>query len=227
MPNLTQVFSEVIRRLARREIKANTRSTRRATAQFRRDIAALKRQVALLTRKLAVVEQRQPKEIAAPPELVEKARFRAQGVKAHRARVGLSAKDYGKLIGVSEMSIYLWESGKTRPRKALLAKWLAIRGLGKREALRRLEPEGAKGPSASGKKPSTRRPIRTFKRTGAEMILAVLKGKALPAREINAAWRKEGRAATADTTLGQLVKARKLKRTQVKGERGSRYTIVR
>lgn len=226
MPNLTQTLNEVIRRLARREIKKNTRSTRKATAQFRRDIAALKRLVAALTRKLAVVEHRQPKEIAAPPELVEKARFRAQGVKAHRAKLGLSAKDYGKLVGVSGLTIYQWEGGKARPRKALLAKWLAVRGLGKREALRRLEPAVSKGAKAEGKKQPARKKRAKFARTGADMILALLKGKALPVRTINTAWKKEGRAATADTTLGQLVKAKKLKRTQVKGERGSRYSIV-
>lgn len=37
------------------------------------------------------------------------------------------------------MSVYHWESGKVRPRPEQVAKLAAIRGLGKREAMERLE----------------------------------------------------------------------------------------
>ena len=57
-------------------------------------------------------------------------------------KLGLSAKDYGKLVGVSGLSIYNWESEKTRPRDSQLAKIVAVRGMGKREALKRLEQMG-------------------------------------------------------------------------------------
>jgi hypothetical protein len=40
MPNIAGVLNDQIRRLAKREITSQTRSTRRLTAQFRRDIAA-------------------------------------------------------------------------------------------------------------------------------------------------------------------------------------------
>ena len=65
-------------------------------------------------------------------------RFRADGVRSHRARLELSAMDYGRLVGVSGLTIYHWESGKVRPRQAQLAKLASIRGLGKREAMNRL-----------------------------------------------------------------------------------------
>jgi len=52
--------------------------------------------------------------------------------------LNLSAADYGKLIGVSALTIYHWESGKSRPRKAQLAVLTAVRGIGKREALKRI-----------------------------------------------------------------------------------------
>ena len=57
------------------------------------------------------------------------------GVKAHRAKLGLCADNYGKLVGVSGVTIYKWETGKNKPQEAQKAKWLAIRGLGKEEAL--------------------------------------------------------------------------------------------
>jgi len=54
-------------------------------------------------------------------------------------RLGLSAADYARLVGVSSLTIYNWEHGKSRPRKEQLAALVAVRGIGKREALRRLE----------------------------------------------------------------------------------------
>jgi DNA-binding transcriptional regulator YiaG len=50
----------------------------------------------------------------------------------------LSAADFSKLLGVSALSIYKWESGKTRPRQAQLAKIAAVRPMGKREAFAKL-----------------------------------------------------------------------------------------
>ena len=44
MTNLATALKEEIRRLARKEIRAETLQTKRSSAQHRRDIAALKRQ---------------------------------------------------------------------------------------------------------------------------------------------------------------------------------------
>ena len=72
-------------------------------------------------------------------EAVKSARFSPRSVKSQRERLGLSAADYAKLVGVSGLTIYNWEHGKSRPRKEQLAALVAVRGIGKREALRRLE----------------------------------------------------------------------------------------
>ena len=69
-------------------------------------------------------------------------RFSAKGLKSLRARTGLSAADFGRLAGVSGQSIYHWEAGKTTPGAKQRAALAALRGLGKREALRRLEALG-------------------------------------------------------------------------------------
>jgi transcriptional regulator with XRE-family HTH domain len=53
--------------------------------------------------------------------------------------LGLSAKDFGKLIGVSSLTVYNWENGKSKPRRSQLPGIISVRGLGKREAIRRLE----------------------------------------------------------------------------------------
>ena len=144
MPNLLSLLNDRIRRLARREIRAQTKKTRRLTAQHRRDIAALKRQVATLTKTVAFLEKQEQRRVASPPvpQEAKGVRFSARSVKAQRARLGLSAKDFGRLVGVSALSIYAWESGKSRPRKKQLPGLAAVRHLGKREARQRLEMLG-------------------------------------------------------------------------------------
>ena len=50
----------------------------------------------------------------------------------------MSAADFGRLIGCSGQSVYLWESGKKRPPREQLARIAVVRHLGKREARTRL-----------------------------------------------------------------------------------------
>ena len=66
-------------------------------------------------------------------------RFSARSVRAQRQRAGLSAAHYAQLVGVSPLTIYNWEHGKSRPRNGQFEKLLALRGMGKREARAKLE----------------------------------------------------------------------------------------
>jgi DNA-binding transcriptional regulator YiaG len=227
MPNINAVVNEQIRRLARREITAKTKTIKKATAHYRRDIAALKRQVAQLVKLVGTLQKQMPAQTPTlPAEVVQKARLRIDGLKAHRARLGLSAKDYGKLMGVSGLTIYHWEAGKSKPRRSQLPAIVAVRGIGKREAMERLGM-GVKKPGAQDAarevtvKP---RPRGKLGQTAKEFILSLFKGrKVLKSSEINATWKNAKRAANADNTLSLMVKAKQLKRTKVKGERGSEY----
>ena len=141
MPNFNRVFRDEVARLARKEVRSNTDVARRAATQHRKDIAQLKRTITDLERRLAFIEGREKKRLATPPPeaAAEGTRFSPKWVKADRKRLGISAKDYAALVGVSPLTIYNWEHGKTKPRAPQQAAWVAIRGLGKREALRRLE----------------------------------------------------------------------------------------
>ena len=141
MPNIVAVLREEIRRLARKEVRAHTRVTKQAVAQYRRDIARLKRLVQEQQKKLlAVAAQSQDGHHRPPAEEgpLDGVRFSARSVRAQRNRLGLSAEDYGRLVGVSGLTVYHWEHGKSRPRKAQLAALVEVRGIGKREALKRL-----------------------------------------------------------------------------------------
>jgi DNA-binding transcriptional regulator YiaG len=137
MPNIASVLKEEICRLAKKEVKAQVGKTQRASAQYRRDIANLKRQLGQQEREIKLLKKQQgqtPKE----EESSESIRFSARSVKAQRSRLGLSAADYGKLVGVSGLTIYNWEHDKSRPRQVQLAALVAVRGIGKREALLKL-----------------------------------------------------------------------------------------
>ena len=142
MANLAVALKEEIRRLARKEIRTQTGATARAVAQYRREIAKLKRQMREHEKKIAFLEAQEHKAIGRPESVGDNnsaARFSARSVKAQRRRTGLSAADYASLVGVSPLTIYNWEQGKSRPRQEQLKSLVALRGLGKREAQGKLK----------------------------------------------------------------------------------------
>lgn len=145
MPNLNNILGEEIRRLARKEIRAQVGTTQKSVAKYRGEIAELKRRIAALERSLAFVEKQEKKRLGKPASVpvngedAKLPRFSPAWVKKHRDKLGLSAADYGRLVGVSALTIYNWEKGESSPRQKQLAAWGAIRTLGKREAVKRLE----------------------------------------------------------------------------------------
>ena len=144
MPNIGSVLKEEIVRLSRRESRSQFDPTRKATIRHRREIAALKRGIVQLERQVALLSRKVLAAAVTPADTGGKsARFSAKRLRAHRDRLGLSADDFGKLLGVSAQSIYNWEQEKARPRAELLAKVAALRGIGKRDAKSRLERLGA------------------------------------------------------------------------------------
>jgi DNA-binding transcriptional regulator YiaG len=141
MANMAVVLRDEIRRLARKEIRAMVGSTQKAVAQYRREIANLKRLLSRQEKSLSKLERELSERQGKPPaeeSPLEGVRFSVRSVKAQRRRLGLSAADYGRLVGVSALTVYNWETGKSRPRKAQLAGLVAVRGIGKREAAARL-----------------------------------------------------------------------------------------
>lgn len=133
-----QLRAEILRLSARAARQVAT-PLRRTSAAQRRQIAALRRQVAALERQIKLQGSAARRNAAAAAETPEKIRFVAKGLVSLRKRLGLSAADFGRLVGASGQSVYAWESRKTVPRKSQIAAIAAIRGLGKREALARLE----------------------------------------------------------------------------------------
>jgi len=85
-------------------------------------------------------------------------------------------------------------------------------------------PSQIAAPSTMGKKKRTR---RRFEISGEQMILNFVKNKSNPVgREIEKAWHSEGRSGAAANLISKLVKGKMLKRTPLKDERGSRYSLA-
>lgn len=139
MPNLSSVLKSEITRLARKEIKGAVDPLRKANAGYRREIAELKRQVASLQRELKSSSKMKKAQPATSEQGAKRTRFVPKGLKSLRARLGLSAADFGILVGASGQSVYNWEAGKAVPRQSQQAALAAVRGFGKREAMKRLE----------------------------------------------------------------------------------------
>ena len=144
MANLGIILKSEIVRLARRELKKQTAALQKTSAEHRRAIASLKRQVAELERASKSANKRSQKAAVLPEAATTEGslRFRADGFKTLRKKLGLSAEQTAKLIGVSGQSIYAWETKRSTPRRSQLPAIAALRQLGKREAHARLDALG-------------------------------------------------------------------------------------
>lgn len=145
MPNFSSLLKIEISRLARKELRQEIEPLKRSLSNARSDIAALKKKAQVLEQELKRARKASKAPAADKQDAsAAKFRFRAASMKAHRAKVGLSAKDYGLLVGASMLSVYKWEDGKATPRPKMLPNIAAVLSMGKREALRKLaELQGA------------------------------------------------------------------------------------
>ncbi|UKI08813.1 MULTISPECIES: helix-turn-helix domain-containing protein [Variovorax] len=143
MPNIASILKSEISRVARKEVRAEIETLKKASVAHRASIAELRRQVNALEKEL----RRVAKEATRPATATDpgheaaagmKRRFSATRLAAHRTKLGLSASIYGQLVGVSGQTIYHWEQGKARPRAAQLESLAAVRDLGAREVAERL-----------------------------------------------------------------------------------------
>lgn len=141
MPNIATVLKAEISRISRKEVRSTTEGTQRAVTMYRRQLAEMNRRILLLEREVRSLRKQtgKSKQAAQEAEPATALRFRADGFKAHRERLGLSAKDLGTLLGVSALTVYKWESGKGRPRASYLPAIAQVRAMGKRKALKRLD----------------------------------------------------------------------------------------
>ena len=139
MPNVASVLKGEISRVARKEVRGETLSLRKAVSTYRTEIAALKRRTQAVEQLLRRLANGHTKEAPSADieQVPDKFRFAAKGLASQRQRLGLSAEQCGRLLGASSQSIYNWEQGKTRPLARHLRAIAAMKGMSKKEATAR------------------------------------------------------------------------------------------
>ena len=145
MPNIAAILKEEITRVARKEIRNEIAGLRKAVTTQRSEIADLKRralaaekQVSALT-KASVKQQAQAVEAQTDTSPAKGLRFSAKGLASNRKRLGLSAEQFGLLVGVGGQSIYNWEAGAARPRERFLMAITELKAISKKEVAARLQ----------------------------------------------------------------------------------------
>ncbi len=152
MPNIAAALKAEISRVARKEIRSETEQLKKTVSSARSEISSLKKELRELTRALKAVQRGQTlgqkrgqsaaarhAATVAPQDEARQLRFSPTRLAAQRQKLGLTVANMAKLLGVSSVTLYKWESGQSRPRRAQLEAIAAVRGIGKREAMARLE----------------------------------------------------------------------------------------
>ena len=158
MTAFSESFRSEVARIARKEVKDDVSSLRKAVTAYRSEIAALKRdnktQAAQLRslakaieKLLSGAEAKAPKSTApAEPGKPKATTFNHEALIAKREALGFTQKQMAALIGASSLSVYKWETGKVSPRAAQLDRLQAVLKMGVREAraqLMRLSEEAS------------------------------------------------------------------------------------
>jgi DNA-binding transcriptional regulator YiaG len=142
MSTFAEQLKSEIARIAKKEIRAESKSLKQLAVQQRLDMAALKRRVAELESALKRLSKAGTKATAAVASAAQnddvKLRFRASGFASLRKKLDLTAAQMAQLLGVSPQSVYHWEIGKSRPRASQLPAISAVRKLGKKQVMERL-----------------------------------------------------------------------------------------
>ena len=139
MPNVANVLKSEISRVARKEVRGETLSLKKAASAHRSDIAALKKRIQALEQQVRQLLNAAAKTKPQTDESGVARRFSPKGLASQRRRLGLSAADCGLLLGTSPQTIYNWELGKVRPRPDNLPAIAALKTLAKRAAAARLD----------------------------------------------------------------------------------------
>lgn len=161
MPNFSKLFKDEVQRLARKEARALTATmkretirTKKALADLRKDVNALLRQTRAMSKTVASAAA---KTVAIEEEGGPAIRPTSKMIQKLRLKFKMTQAELGKLIGVSALTVSTWENkgGRITLRSKPLQALSAVRGLGAREARRRLEElqpaKAAKAPKGKKK----------------------------------------------------------------------------
>lgn len=150
MTTFADSLKKEIARVARKELREELAALRKTSVAQRSEISALKKQLkAVQTQVNKLGKGKGKSEAVRVVPLANKSLtpvqpkgkpgrkvvFTAERLKAQRARLGFTQEQMAKLLDVSPLSIWKWESGGAAPRASRVPNILERLALGKREAL--------------------------------------------------------------------------------------------
>ena len=142
MPDVAAVLRQEIQRLARKEVRDQVVPLKKSVTELRKKVSDTQREIGTLQKAVRTLEREAALRLTETPKPVPdsdtKIRFSPKWVATDRKRLGLSAEDYGRLVGVSGQTIYSWERGTSRPREERLPAWAAPRSRRDRASSSRL-----------------------------------------------------------------------------------------
>lgn len=139
-----------IARVARKELREEIAAIRKSTQGHRSEIAVLKKQIKAMQSQVNKLGKRpnstSPTKLGVKVSSLSeggdvrvkpgrKVVFTADRLKTQRTKLGFTQEQMGKLLEVSALSIWKWESGGAVPRASRMPAILYRLSLGKREAL--------------------------------------------------------------------------------------------
>ena len=136
MLNIQKAMHEMMIRVAKRETNAKVKPLEKkikelnlAGRQMKKLIDKQQKEIAALSKNITKEDKIQP----LPPDALEKSRLSPKLISVLRKKLKLSRKAFGKLLGVASNTIFMWESGRSKPRQAYRTKIISLRSLGKRK----------------------------------------------------------------------------------------------
>jgi len=146
--NIAQVLKLEISRISKREAKLLTSTTRSTAILLKKTTADLKNRLSILEKANKELQKQVESLVAAIPKPVEepeaKGWISGKGVKYLRKKLGITQEELGKLTGVSLGGVRGWErqTGMLKLKDASKKAIMAVRGIGKVEARKRLDELG-------------------------------------------------------------------------------------
>jgi DNA-binding transcriptional regulator YiaG len=151
MSNVVETLKAEIARISKKEAKSATQAIGKSNTWLRKTVADLKKRVLSLEKEnkrlIAAIKKYQAESPQKPDqEEGKKVRFSSRSIHSLRRKLRLSQLDFGKLVGTTPLSVYLWEKkvGALNLRDKTREALLSIRGLGAREAREKLVEAGRK-----------------------------------------------------------------------------------
>ena len=158
MTAFSESFRSEVARIARKENKGEMSSLRKTATNQRAEIATLKRDLKdlagqvrslakALQKSLTAAERQQPRRqspdssAGTPAAANRRGRafvFSHEALVAKRQAFHMTQKEMARLLGVSPLSVYKWETGQVTPREAQLVRVREVLQMGVREARRQI-----------------------------------------------------------------------------------------